>query len=310
MIPDYQFIMLPLLKVLSDGKEHTVEDVENSLANYFKLTEDEKDLTFKGNKQKIFYGRISWAKSYLKAARLVESERRGRVGYWKITDRGLEVLSKNPENINNKYLIDNFQEFRDWYQNSKFSSEEMSDTLVLDNVSNKSPEELVQENVELLNSLTKDELKEIILNLSPTAFEKLVVDVLVKMGYGGSYEEASQHLGRSNDEGVDGVIKQDVLGLDNIYIQAKRWNSAIVGRKELQSFVGVLHGKGSKKGVFITTSKFTEEAVKYAGNLSDFKLILIDGDKLVDYMMKYRIGVRTHIPIEIFKVDLDYFEGY
>ncbi|HPP59332.1 MAG TPA: restriction endonuclease, partial [Candidatus Hydrogenedens sp.] len=237
-------------------------------------------------------------------------ERRGRVGYWKITDRGLEVLSKNPENINNKYLIDNFQEFRDWYQNSKSLSEEMSDTLVLDNASNKSPEELVQENVELLNSLTKDELKEIILNLSPTAFEKLVVDVLVKMGYGGSYEEASQHLGRSNDEGVDGVIKQDVLGLDNIYIQAKRWNSAIVGRKELQSFVGALHGKGSKKGVFITTSKFTEEAVKYARNLSDFKLILIDGDKLVDYMMKYRIGVRTLISIEIFKVDLDYFEGY
>jgi len=310
MIPDYQSIMLPLLKVLSDGEEHTIEDVENSLANYFKLTEDEKDLTFKGKKRKIFYYRITWAKSHLKAARLVESERRGRVGYWKITDRGLEVLSKNPENINNKYLIDNFQEFRDWYQNSKSLSEEMSDTLVLDNASNKSPEELVQENVELLNSLTKDELKEIILKLSPTAFEKLVVDVLVKMGYGGSYEEASQHLGRSNDEGVDGVIKQDVLGLDNIYIQAKRWNSAIIGGKELQSFVGALHGKGSKKGVFITTSKFTEEAVKYARNLSDFKLILIDGDKLVDYMMKYRIGVRTLISIEIFKVDLDYFEGY
>ncbi|MCX8065215.1 MAG: restriction endonuclease [Candidatus Hydrogenedentes bacterium] len=130
------------------------------------------------------------------------------------------------------------------------------------------------------------------------------------MGYGGSYEEASQHIGKTGDEGVDGVIKQDILGLDNIYIQAKRWNNSTVGRRELQSFVGALHGKGSRKGVFITTSQFTRDALEYAKGLSDIKLILIDGEKLVDYMLKFKIGVRTYRKYEILKVDNDYFEDF
>lgn len=160
-----------------------------------------------------------------------------------------------------------------------------------------------------INNIVKDELKDKLKSLTPEQFERVVIDILLKMGYGGSFEEASQHIGKSHDGGIDGIIKQDLLGLDNVYIQAKQWASGSVGRKELQAFVGALHGKG-KKGVFITTSQFTNEATEYAKSLSDIKVILIDGDKIVDYMMKFKIGVKTLRSYEILKIDEDYFESF
>lgn len=310
MIPSFQSIMLPLLKILSDGKEHTVEEVENALVNYFGLTEEERNQTFPNRRTKIFYYRMTWAKQYLKAASLVTSERRGRKGYWKITEKGLELLSQNPEAIDIKYLMDNFPELKQQFLKSAVKRAPKVAEISPVTETQSTPEEIIEENIRKINLLTKEELKNIILELSPSAFEKLVVDVLVQMGYGGSYEEASQHLGSTGDEGVDGVIKQDILGLDNIFVQAKRWTNATVGRKELQSFVGALHGKKSKKGVFITTSQFTKDALEYASGLSDIKLILIDGERLVDYMLKFKIGVRIYRKYEILKVDNDYFEDF
>lgn len=171
------------------------------------------------------------------------------------------------------------------------------------------PEEIIEDQYEILKANLKEQLMEKIMQASPQFFERLVIDLIVKMGYGGSFEEVAKHLGRSGDEGIDGVIKQDPLGLDNVYIQAKRWSSGSIGRPLIQSFVGALHGKGARKGIFITTSKFSNDAVDYSNSLKDMTVVLIDGDKLLDYMIQYNVGVQVDKTIEFKKIDFDYFEG-
>jgi restriction system protein len=303
MLPKFDELRKPMLEYLSDGKERKVSEVIEYLANYFNLTEEERSELIPSGVEPRFTNRVSWVRTYLSKAGLVESPRRG---YIRITERGLEVLKENPPVINTKYLM-KFDEFKKFYLGSSHQKEvkEPTETVEL------TPFEVIEREVDKLNEALKDELMKNILERSPRFFEKLVLELIVKMGYGGSFEEAYKLLGKSGDEGVDGVIKEDLLGLDNIYLQAKRYQpNQTIGRKEIQSFVGALHGKGSRKGIFITTASFSKEAQEYAESVKDIKVILIDCDKLVDYMIKYNLGVRVDKVIEVKKIDLDYFEGF
>ncbi|MGC8758132.1 MAG: restriction endonuclease, partial [Caldisericaceae bacterium] len=242
--------------------------------------------------------RVGWARTYLYKAKLIDVPERGAI---KIAERGLQVLKEKPSNVDVKYLL-GFPEFVEFHKSQKKDKSQIEAT--------ESPEEAIFGKIDEINSIIKTELLDRILKSSPSFFERLILDLVVNMGYGGSFEEASKLLGRSGDEGVDGVIKEDILGLDNIYLQAKRWDKGAIGRKEIQAFVGALHGKGAKKGIFITTSTFTKEALDYVDSISDIKVILIDKDNLLDYMIKYNVGVETKYTIEIKKVDDDYFDEY
>jgi restriction system protein len=296
-VPDFQSLMLPLLEFAGDGKEHTSDEANEYLAKKFNLTEDDiKELIPSGYQTK-FSNYVSWARSYFKMAGLFESPKRGIL---KITNEGLKVLSTKPEKINIKFLktMPGFIE-----RNKGIIKEEGKDSE--NEVDKKTPQELIDSGYkQIRTSLVQDILSQI-KTCSPTFFERLVVELLVKMGYGGTNEEAGKRIGKSGDEGIDGIIKEDKLGLDTIYIQAKRWDG-IVGRPEIQKFAGALMGQKAKKGVFITTSKFTNDALDYVTKI-DNKIVLIDGDQLAQYMIDYDLGVSTVFSYDIKKIDSDYF---
>lgn len=308
MIPKYHEIMKPLLESIKDAKVYDIKDVKERMANYFQLTDEERRLLLQSGQQTIFDNRVGWAKTYLLKAVLISSPSRGFI---QITDRGKQVLKENPPQITAEYLMkfEEFKNFKSFSKNIKINS--IENTYQEENGNEEienPPEEIIQDQIEKIHNLLKSELYNKVKQLSPSSFEKLVLDLIVKMGYGGSIEEAKQHLGRSSDEGVDGVIKQDFLGLDNVYLQAKRWSDTNVGRREIQGFVGALHGKGAKKGIFITTSSFTKEAIEYAQSIKDMSIVLIDGEKLMNYLIKYDIGVQNRTLFNIKKLDEDYFE--
>lgn len=297
MIPKFYECMKPMLEFLKDGKVHTMKEVGEHLEKHFGLTKEEREELLPSGKQTVFENRVGWAKTYLHKARLVDVPERGSV---KITERGFDVLNENPAQIDPKYLMkfSEFVEFRTLKRETvdyKIDNEE------------KTPDEIITENLEKINANLKSELFNRIINSSPLFFERLVLDLILKMGYGGSFEEASKILGKSGDEGLDGLIKEDVLGLDNVYLQAKRWKEGTVGRPVVQQFVGALHGKGAKKGIFITTSTFTKDAIDFVESLKDIKVVIIDKEKLLDYMIKYDVGVETKEAIKIKKIDEDYF---
>jgi len=298
MIPTYEKIMLPLLKFLGDSKEHTSREAIDYLAKEFELTEEERKEFLRSGAQSVFDNRVRWASTYLYKAGLIDKPRRG---VWIITERGKEVLNEKPDNITSQFLI-RYEEFKKFYTMSR-TREEVED----ERQDEFTPEEKIMSSVRIINERVKSDLLQKIINQSPEFFERLVIDLIVKMGYGGSFEELAQHLGKSRDEGLDGLIKEDLLGFDNIYLQAKRWKDSPVGRRELQSFVGALHGRGCRKGIFITTSNFTRDAIEYVENIRDIKIVLIDQDKLLDYMLRFNLGVSIDKPIEIKKIDEDYF---
>ena len=311
MIPTFQEMMLPLLEFLKDGKEHTMDEAEDYLAKAFKLTEEERHAFYQNSNQRILHNSLGWARTWLNKAGLIDIIRyeHGQVATLKITQRGLDVLKEKPEKIDYEYLrkFKEFVEFMKTYgpKTNRKSVEDMNAK-----ISDMTPEQLIEVKTNEINNVMREELMKKVTSSSPHFFEKLVLDLVVKMGYGGSFEDVAELLGKTGDEGVDGLIKEDVLGLDKVYLQAKRWTTGTVGRKELQSFVGALHGKGAKKGIFITTSTFTKDALEYANSLKEMTLILIDGDKLVDYMLKYNVGVQVKNAIEIKKIDEDYFDEY
>jgi restriction system protein len=289
--------MKPMLEILKDEQKHPFAEIRQSLTKYFSLSDEEVEKLVPSGKQTILKNRIGWARTYLHKAGLIEiPESR----YLKITERGKQVIEENPETINVKYLM-KFPEFVEFHKGNKKNEEEQEPSEI-------PPEEVIYYKIDEINNAVKSELLDRILKSSPSFFERLVLDLIVKMGYGGSFEDVTELLGRSGDEGVDGLIKEDILGLDKVYLQAKRWTVGSVGRKELQSFVGALHGKGAKKGIFITTSTFTKDALEYSNGLKDMTLILIDGEKLVDYMIKYNVGVQVKDTYEVKKIDEDYFE--
>ena len=304
MIPDYQTLMLPLLKLVADKQEHKYRDLIENLATEFQVTEDErKELLASGN-QAIFDNRVGWAKTYLKKSGLLDSPKRAT---FVITELGLQTLKKNPNRIDAKYLkqFPAFLEFQKASRNDNDTEEE----IVSVETNQQTPEENLDKAYQRIRKSLASELLNKVVELSPTFFERLVVELLVKMGYGGSIKDAGRAIGKSGDEGIDGTIKEDKLGLDIIYIQAKRWKPGnVVGRPELHKFVGALAGQGAKKGIFITTSNFTKEASEYTPK-NETKIVLIDGEQLAQLMIDYNLGCTSQQIYELKKIDSDYFDG-
>ena len=299
-IPDYQTIMLPLLKFSEDRKEHSIDEAAEYISNFLNLTEEERRRLYPSGKQVIFPHRVRWARTYLVKADLLKSSRRG---YFVITDRGLEVLKKNPSEINAKYL-EQFPEFVE-FLNTKRTEQESAELQQLEVSSQETPQESLEYGYQRIKRNLCQELLDSVKNCSPAFFERLVVELLLKMGYGGSLKEAGRAIGRSGDGGIDGIINEDKLGLDVIYLQAKRWEGT-VGRPEIQKFVGALHGQRARKGIFITTSNFSKEAQDYVPTI-DTKIVLIDGEELSQLLFDNDIGVSRLTSYEIKKMDTDYF---
>jgi len=294
--------MLPLLGSLADGAEHTLREVEDRLAEHFMLTPAERAELLPSGQQGIFRNRIGWARTYLKKAALLESPKRGAC---KITARGLKTLASSPSRIDVKFL-EQFPEFVEFRIASK-PEHTPSATEVAELVQSKTtPEEAIEDAHQDLRAQLATELLTRILGCSPAFFEQLVVELLVKMGYGGSRRDAGERIGQTGDGGIDGIIKEDRLGLDTIFIQAKRWQGS-VGRPEIQKFVGALQGQRAKKGVFITTSSYTAEATDYATRI-DTKVVLIDGKQLAGLMIDFDVGVSPAASYVIKRIDSDYFE--
>jgi restriction system protein len=292
-IPDYQSIMLPLLKFAADGKEHTVREATDALAREFSLTDEERRAVLPSGQQTIFDNRVGWARTYMKKALLLDTPRRGSIV---ITGRGKEVLSSHPQRIDVGFL-EQFPEFQEFRAIRKEKPP--------DRPPGETPRELLEEAVQTLRDNLASELLQQIKSSPPRLFERVVVELLVTMGYGGSLKDAGQAIGRSGDEGIDGIIKEDRLGLDIIYIQAKRWTNT-VPRPEIQKFAGALQGQRAKKGIFITTSDFSKDAREYAAKI-DSRIILIDGEQLAQYMIDHNIGVAPVASYEVKRIDSDYF---
>lgn len=304
-IPDYQSCMLPLLELAVDGSEHRVSDAVEALSDRFSLTPAEREELLPSGTQFVMANRVGWARTYLKKAGLLADPKRS---HFRITDRGREVLASKPERIDASYLR-RFAEFAEFQRksNKRPGSDTLSEERDPELSVYSTPEEALEYGYQKLTVNLSDELLEKILASSPAFFERLVVELLVKMGYGGSLKEAASVVGKSGDAGVDGIIKEDKLGLDAIYVQAKRWDG-VVGRPEVQKFAGALLGQKARKGIFITTSGFTRDAVEYVKGI-DAKIVLIDGDTLTKLMIDTNLGISTLRTYEIKRVDSDYFEG-
>jgi len=299
-IPDFQTIMLPILEFAADGQEHSIRDAREALAERFELSEPERKQRLPSGQQSVFDNRVAWAKSYLQQAGALDSHRRG---HFQISQRGKDILREPPQRITIKYLeqFPEFVEFR--YAGTKEKGEAV--LVNLSEVTGQTPEEALDNAYQRLRKDLAAEVLTRVKKASPLFFERLVVALLLKMGYGGSRSEAGEAIGSSGDEGIDGIINEDRLGLDVIYLQAKRWEGN-VGRPEIQKFVGALHGKRAKKGVFITTSAFSGDATEYVSKIEP-KVVLIDGGQLSELMIDFNVGVTLLNTYESKRVDSDYF---
>jgi restriction system protein len=296
-VPDFQSFFRPLLEIAADGNEHTIREAREIISKVFELSPIDLEEKLPSGTQTTFENRVFWAKSYFVQAKVLESPRRGS---FKITDRGRDLLKQGHKRIDIR-ILNQYPEFIEFHTAKKKIQEEPEKQVN----QFETPEELLQKSYLSIRSELGANLLDRIKNNSPRFFEHLVVDLMVAMGYGGTREDASESIGKTGDEGIDGIIKEDRLGLDVIYLQAKRWEGT-VGRPELQKFVGALHGQRAKKGVFITTGNFSNDATNYVKNI-DPRVILIDGDKLVNYMIDFNLGTTTATTYEIKKVDSDYF---
>lgn len=304
-VPGYQEFMFPILKLLSDDKVYYKKDIFDMMAKHFQLTQKEIEEKLPSQTEPTYINRIGWAITYLKKAGLLESPSRA---HFTITNEGKNVVNKNVTNLNSKYLrkYESFLEF----QNLSHKQGSGKEDLIEDNErDSQTPFEKMIAYYEIIKKSVCDDLLNKVIEQTPDFFEQLVVDLIVAMGYGGSVEDAGRATKRTNDEGIDGLVKEDKLGLDTIYIQAKRWQKGnMVGRPEIQKFVGALAGQGARKGIFITTSNFSKEALEYKPR-NDTSIILIDGQKLVELMYEYDIGVSREKRFDIKRIDSDYFES-
>ncbi|WP_455537801.1 restriction endonuclease [Terrisporobacter sp.] len=309
IIPTYEEIMLPLLEVIYDRRIYTNKECEQELSKNFKLTEEELNNRLSSGK-KTFYDRLNWAKTYLKNAGLIQSvEKRGM---FNITKDGRTLVESKPNHIDSKYLkkYPSFVEYLERSSKKKLSSkldDEGTETIqVVKDI--KTPLEELEASYTAINESLRDELLEKLKEVDFYKFENIVVDLIIRMGYGGSKEEVKKSLTkRGSDEGIDGIINEDRLGLDRIYVQAKRWKGNNVSRPEVQKFAGALDGQGAIKGIFITTSNFTKEAMEFSNNLYNKKIILIDGYKLAALMIEFNVGISIEVIYEIKRIDSDYF---
>ena len=296
-IPDYQTLMLPLLNLIKDGQEYHFGPLVSVLSEHFKLAEEERKQLLPSGQMTTIKSRAGWARTYLKKAGLLEQPKRG---FLKITPRGLDVMKLNPTRIDSKFLerFPEFIAFRDAGKNESNQNEFL-------NSMESTPEENIENGISKINTQLSADIISEIKSCSPAFFEKLVVELLLAMGYGGSRAEAGRATQLSADGGIDGIIDEDKLGLDSIYIQAKRWEAS-VGSPEIQKFVGALQGNRAHKGVFITTSEFTKAAKDYVKNIQN-KVVLIDGLTLAKLMIENDVGVSTVSTYKVKKIDSDYF---
>jgi restriction system protein len=305
-IPDYQSLMLPVLKLASDGNEHRMSDVVASLAEHLKLTEAEREELLPSGKQPVFNNRVHWAKTYLAQARLLVSTRRA---FFKITDRGRQILAENVERIDAKFLR-RFPEFNAFVAGNPKAEQPASEAApILEDkpISQSTPDELLRATIKEVENALAAELIPRICAGSPAFFERLVVGLLLKMGYGGSRAEAGRSLGKTGDGGIDGVIDQDQLGLDRIYIQAKKYDpDNAVSEPDIRNFCGSLGANKASKGVFVTTSYFTKPAEDFAKR-HEHKVVLIDGDLLARLMIHHSVGVRIVETMHYKKIDDEFF---
>lgn len=301
-VPDFQSIMLPLLNFYADGEEHSIQEAIDELASEFELSEEDLKQLLPSGKQTTFYNRVGWARTYLAKSGLLEAPRRS---FYRITERGRSVLKENPSQINMKYL-ERFPEYIAFKNSKRKVQKPVSENNgAKETGEQRTPEEILEDAYQEIRDSVAQDVLENIMNCSPTFFERLVVELLVKMGYGGSRKDAARAVGQTGDGGIDGIIDEDRLGLDTIYIQAKRWEN-VVGRPEIQKFVGALMGRRARKGIFITTSRFSAEAQEYVKTI-DFKVVLIDGSRLADFMIDYDLGVTGSTVYQLKKIDTDYF---
>ena len=298
-VPSYETIMLPLLELLGDNKEHSLSDALEQVYKRFRLTEKEKKQLLPSGTEPVIRNRVRWARLYLERSGLLESTKRG---FYKITDRGLKVLAEKPTKIDGNYLrrFPEFVKFRTPKDEKRPSAVQKKITESLN------PVELLEEAHQRIKAELAEDLLREIKKASPRFFENVVVELLVRMGYGGSRADAGQAIGQSGDQGIDGIIKEDKLGLDTIYIQAKRWEGTI-GRPEIHKFVGALKGQGANKGIFLTTSLFSSDAIMYARQIDSPKIVLIPGHMLAELMIEHNVGVTEVNSYAIKKIDLDYF---
>jgi restriction system protein len=302
-VPDYQSVMLPLLRLTASkgGETSTAEAVE-ALAQELGLTEQDLREMLPSGIQPRFFNRVGWAATYMKKAGLLEATRRG---HFRITSRGQELLKKRPPAINVK-LLEQYPEFLEFQQlkgtrSGKNAAQGSGETSPV------TPSEALEAAYQNLRDELAGELLAKLKKSSPSFFERLVVDLLVKMGYGGSRADAGKAIGKSGDGGIDGIIKEDRLGLGVVYIQAKRWESNPVGRPAVMQFAGALQAQKANKGVFITASRFTDDARKYVSQIGS-KIVLIDGEQLTDLMIQHDVGVSTVSLYPVKKIDADYFD--
>lgn len=306
-IPDFQTLMLPLLKAVKDGKEHRIGDVTERLADEFQLTQEERQLLLPSGTQRSFANRVAWTKSYLVQAGLLETTRRA---HFKITDRGLSTLAENPQRIDIQFLL-RFPEFVS-FRNRGRAIDNVPETVptdssVVDVAPTQTPDEILRDTVQQIETALRKELLDRILTASPSFFESLIVQLLLAMGYGGSREDAGQIVGKSGDGGIDGIIDQDSLGLDRVYIQAKKYSrDNPVSEPEIRGFSGSLGAAKANKGIFVTTSSFTQPARIFADR-HPFRIVLIDGDQLTALMLRHNVGVRVEETLYLKRVDEDFF---
>lgn len=293
-VPDFQSFFRPLLDLAADGKEHSIQEAREYIAKIMSLSEEDLKELLPSGTQRKFDNRVAWAKSYFVQAKVLDSSRRG---YFKVTQRGLDLHKLGHKRIDIR-ILNQYPEFVEFHKPRAAKEEEVEPT-------SETPEETLQKSYESIRSDLASQIVQRIASNSPQFFERLVVDLMVAMGYGGSRADAGRSIGGSGDEGIDGIIKEDRLGLDLVYLQAKRWEGS-VGRPEVQRFVGALHGKRAKKGVFITTSKFSDDAKRYVETI-DPKVILIDGRMLAELMIDQGLGTTTTATFEIKRIDSDYF---
>jgi restriction system protein len=301
-IPDFQSVMRPALDILSDYKVRTLRDLRDLVAERMGVTAEEREVLLPSGTQRTFDNRVGWAMSHLAAVGAVSRPSRGN---YQITPRGHQLLDENSERID-LGVLDQFPELREFRGGGRRMRREAA-IATLDEAA--TPTERIEVAVEELHDAVSAELLDRVRSIDPTDFERLVIRLMQAMGYGGAASDAARHLGRTGDNGVDGVIDEDRLGLDQVYIQAKRWAAdQAVRRPDIQGFVGALEGQRASKGVFITTSRFTDDAREYARSLLR-RVVLIDGDELADLMIRYGVGVQVYRTVELTRVDEDYFES-
>lgn len=305
-IPDFQTLMRPVLEFAAGAQERSMKETHPVLADQFRLTEEEREQLLPSGRVRLFRNRVAWAVTHLKKAGLLASKRRG---VYAITPRGKRALVEAPERITLKYLMnfEDFREFRNHQNNAGSAPEQAAESARTDDAAEEgmTPEEVLGQAWKAIRDNLESEVADQIKQVSPQFFEQLVVDVLVAMGYGGERLGAGRAVGQSGDGGIDGIIDEDPLGLDVIYLQAKRWEG-VVGRPEIQKFAGALQGRRAKKGVFITTSSFTREAREYA-SMIDNRIVLIDGHRLARLMIDHDVGVSPVERYVIKRLDTDYF---